>query len=78
VAEVSIPSSPIHTPPYGAIRTELMEPTQPVHEELLREAVAGVELGAYDEEILVWLSGWESTTVAVICSWLYRVREVER
>jgi hypothetical protein len=27
---------------------------------------AGVQLGAYDTRILVWLTGWEPTTCAVI------------
>jgi hypothetical protein len=44
----------------------------------LREALHGVELGSYDVDILNWLAVWEPATVAVVCSWLYRVREVGR
>jgi hypothetical protein len=33
---------------------------------------AGVELGAYDHAILVWLSGWEPSTVAVITGLITR------
>lgn len=33
---------------------------------------AGVQLGAYDHRILVWLTGWEPTTCAVIAGLITR------
>ncbi|WP_217197086.1 hypothetical protein [Streptomyces buecherae] len=33
---------------------------------------AGVELGAYDERIIAWLTGWEWSTVAVVTSLIHR------
>ncbi|MEO3869365.1 hypothetical protein ABGB18_11085 [Nonomuraea sp. B12E4] len=41
---------------------------------MLRDALAGVELGAEDERIVVWASGWDSPTVATVASLLCRVR----
>lgn len=40
----------------------------------LLEALAGIELGAYDLRIVEWLSEWEDSTLATIASWLYRAR----
>lgn len=40
----------------------------------LLEALAGVELGAYDHAILDWLTVWEPSTVAVIAGWVKRSR----
>jgi hypothetical protein len=36
---------------------------------------AGVQLGAYDTRILVWLAGWEPTTCAVIAGLISRARQ---
>lgn len=36
---------------------------------------AGVELGRWDERILVWLAGWEPSTVAVIAGLITRAHE---
>jgi hypothetical protein len=33
---------------------------------------AGVETGAYDQRVMAWLAGWETTTVAVIAAWVTR------
>jgi hypothetical protein len=44
---------------------------------LLEDAcrVAGVQLGTYDEQILVWLAGWEPWVVAVIAGLISRARQ---
>ena len=42
---------------------------------LLADALAGVELGAWDERIVTWLAGWETGTVITVWSWLRRVRQ---
>jgi hypothetical protein len=40
----------------------------------LLEAVAGVELGHYDQYVIDWLAGWDVPIVAVMVSLLHRVR----
>jgi hypothetical protein len=35
---------------------------------------AGVQLGAYDHRILLWLAGWEPSTCAVIAGLITRAR----
>ena len=44
--------------------------------QLLEEActAAGVELGAYDRRILLWMAGWEPETCAVVAGWVSRGR----
>jgi hypothetical protein len=44
---------------------------------LLEDAcrAAGVELGAYDHAILLWLAGWEPATVAVVAGLISRARQ---
>lgn len=42
--------------------------------ELLQQTLAGVELGTYDERILLWLSSCDYGTVATIASWLRRAK----
>jgi hypothetical protein len=38
-------------------------------------AAAGVDLGTYDVRIAGWVSGFETTTCAVIASWITRARQ---
>lgn len=38
-------------------------------------AAAGVELGAYDRRILLWLSGWEPQTCAVLAGLISRAHD---
>ncbi|GAA3054139.1 hypothetical protein GCM10010464_18560 [Pseudonocardia yunnanensis] len=40
----------------------------------IREALAGVELGAYDERMIEWFAGWDVSTVGTLVSLLDRVR----
>jgi hypothetical protein len=40
-------------------------------------AAAGVELGDYDRRILLWLSGWEPQTCAVIAGLISRAHAAE-
>jgi hypothetical protein len=44
---------------------------------LLEDAcgAAGVELGAFDHRILLWLAGWEPSTVAVLAGLISRAHE---
>lgn len=68
----SVPTGPIEREPRADINLPL--PDGPEQEAALREvlAAAGVELGAYDERIVQWLSGWEWSTIATIASWVQR------
>jgi len=70
------------TPDYAPIQRLDHEPpgryTPPgVREAALRDALHGVELGAYDERIMRWLVGWDDSTVRTICSLIERARRVE-
>jgi hypothetical protein len=49
-------------------------PTTPRHLGRLRSAVAtaGVELGAHDDRVLVWLAGWEPQVAEVVASLIER------
>lgn len=48
-----------------------------MREAAIREALEGVELGAYDERIVTWLAGSDVATVGTAVSWLLRVRHAE-
>lgn len=62
---------------YGRSRAQLggPEPITALNARDLAEAVAGLELGAYDQKIIGWLAEWEPATVAVICGLISRARE---
>ncbi|MFI6296809.1 hypothetical protein ACIBEJ_34830 [Nonomuraea sp. NPDC050790] len=75
MAEIDIPRRPIETEPISAIIVEPGESALEAKEDALLAALEGVELAAYDRVIIGWLAGWESSTVAVVCSWLHRVGE---
>lgn len=76
MAEINIPVGPIQDPPYRAIPHEPGQ-SGPANEEALRAALSGLPLGDHDERIIAWLSMWETTTVATICSWLGRLRALD-
>ena len=63
-----VPVGPVQEAPGGFV---------PVVEQrrLLAGALAGVELGAWDERILDWLAGWDACTVLTVVSWIVRARE---
>ena len=44
-------------------------------EAMLRAAVAGIELGPYDQVILDWMLTWDQPTLATIASIIRRVGE---
>lgn len=74
VAEINIPVGPLSEAPWGAIRYALTEHSIGVFQAAIRAALGDLELGAYDERIVAWLAGWDTPTVATVCSWLHRVR----
>ncbi|OHV56153.1 hypothetical protein [Pseudofrankia sp. BMG5.36] len=45
---------------------------------VLRRALAGVTLGAFDERVVTWLTGWDSPTVVTLASLIHRARATER
>jgi hypothetical protein len=51
---------------------ETQRPSGTVARAMLATAVEGLPLGAYDERILGWLSGWDSGTTAAVASLLRR------
>lgn len=66
----SIPLLPINDRPDGFEEYA-------VQAAVLRDTLtgAGVELGAYERQIIDWLSRWEWATVAVIASWVARAAQ---
>jgi hypothetical protein len=56
------------------------EAWEPGLHQLLESActTAGVTLGAYDHRILLWLAGWEPSTVAVVAGLITRAHEAGR
>ncbi|MFC4006586.1 hypothetical protein ACFOY2_05095 [Nonomuraea purpurea] len=75
MATTNIPLHPIQEPPNDAIPYAIGESSAPANEAALREALSGLELGTHDERIVMWLSMWETSTVATVCSWLERTRK---
>ena len=62
-----VPAGPVEVPPRGSA-------PQAEQAEILAEALAGVELGAWDRRIVDWLAGWDACTVLTIASWIARSR----
>jgi hypothetical protein len=63
-----VPAGPIETAPIGPYPGTVRQL------QVLREAVAGLPLGAYDERILEWLAGCDWPTVATVASLITRAR----
>jgi hypothetical protein len=77
VADIHIPLGPIEQEPVTAIRADSGQMAAACLQ-ALTAALDGLELGHYDRRIVSWLTVWEPSTVAVICSWVLRYREEER
>jgi hypothetical protein len=65
-----IPTGPIHAAPGGYLPSPMLRA-------LLADALARVELGAWDRMILDWLAGWDAATVVPIISLILRARRAE-
>ena len=65
-----IPRVPVHDRPDGFEE-------HAVQVGVLRDTItgAGVELGAYERQIIDWLAHWEWATIVVIASWVARAAE---
>lgn len=64
---LGIPTGPVHTYPVGHHR-------RAERAAIIRDALRGVELGAWDEQMVRWLAGWDWCTVATIVSWIGRAQ----
>lgn len=62
------PSTPLESRPGGGFVPSAQRL------EALRDALSGVELGAFDVRILTWLASWDDTTVRTVVSLLMRAR----
>ncbi len=62
-----VPAGPVRVPPRGFVpRAEQAE--------TLAGVMAGIELGAWDQQILEWMAGWDTSTVLTVASWIVRAR----
>ena len=65
-----VPVGPVERPPAGFVaRSEQVE--------ILAAALSGIELGAWDERIVEWMAGWDTSTVLTVASWIVRARSAE-
>jgi hypothetical protein len=67
MAQPPIPTGPLERDPGGFL-------PEPMQEAMLLEALAGVELGAWDRRIIAWLAGWTASEVRTIASLIQRAR----
>jgi hypothetical protein len=73
-------------PPFDQHRPRIVEPDIERWRELrradamaaIREPLAGIELGAYDQRIIEWLAGYDEPTIGALVSLLYRARQAGR
>ena len=63
-------------PPYDVRRAPIWNPEAAQADRLaaLLEPLAGVRMGAYDQQIVRWLAGWDIPTVGTVVSLLHRAR----
>ncbi|MGO9294496.1 MAG: hypothetical protein ACLP52_11595 [Streptosporangiaceae bacterium] len=66
-AQPPVPPGPIETAPPGFL-------PRAGQAQILANALAGLELGAWDRRILHWLANWDTCTVLTIASWITRAR----
>lgn len=65
-----LPTGPIEADPIDYYRGRELSDLPP----LIDEALAGMELGAYDRRIVDWLKGWDQPTIVTIASLIQRAR----
>jgi hypothetical protein len=66
------PAGPITESPSGGFAE------RNVREEAITAALAGVELGAYDERVIAWLLNGDDPTLRTVVSLIWRARQAER
>lgn len=62
-----VPAGPVQVPPRGFV-------PRAGQAEMLAGVMAGIELGAWDQQILEWMAGWDTSTVLTVASWIVRAR----
>ena len=62
-----LPGGPVQAPPRGFMPAA--EQAQ-----ILADVLAGIELGAWDRQIVQWLAGWDTCTVLTVASLIARTR----
>ena len=62
-----LPGEPVDAPPRGFI-----PPAQQA--QILADVLAGIELGAWDRQIVQWLAGLDACTVLTVASLIARAR----
>lgn len=41
----------------------------------LRDTLAGLELGEFDDRMVMWLAGWDTSTIATVVAWIERAKK---
>lgn len=62
-----VPDGPVQEPPPGFV-------PQAEQAQILAGVLAGIELGAWDRQIVAWLAGRDSCTVLTVASLIARAR----
>jgi hypothetical protein len=62
-----LPGGPVEAPPPGFM-------PRAGQAQILADVLAGIELGAWDRQIVQWLAGWDTCTVLTVASLIARAR----
>ena len=62
---------PVQAPPRGFM-------PQAEQAQILADVLAGIELGAWDRQIVQWLANWDTCTVLTVASLIARARATGR
>ena len=65
-----LPGGPVQAPPRGFM-------PQAEQDQILADVLAGIELGAWDRQIVQWLANWDTCTVLTVASLIARARAAE-
>jgi hypothetical protein len=65
-----LPGGPVQAPPRGFM-------PQAEQAQILADVLAGIELGAWDRQIVQWLANWDTSTVLTVASLIARARAAE-
>jgi hypothetical protein len=66
-AMAGLPGGPVDAPPPGFV-------PQAQQAQILAGVLAGIELGAWDRQIMQWLASWDTCTVLTVASLIARAR----
>jgi hypothetical protein len=62
-----VPAGPVSAAPGGFI-------PRAGQQQILEDALAGIEMGGHDRRIVEWMAGWDTSTVLTVASWIVRAR----